>query len=152
MCSFCCVASVVKSVVSVSFSTGFHLNNTLFHSGFVIEQSDGSGSGGCTDFHAHKHHKHKVYQHMYSYNRTGIIIRLALLLRKRGGRAISAVQLKRSYTYQACANTGLIKCYKRYTQGHGDQTLAQLYYPLNSRPRLSTNFNGPKWGLPCRRL
>ena len=69
MCSFCCVASVVKSVVSVSFFTGFHLNNTLFHSGFVIEQSDGSGSGGCTDFHAHKHHKHKVYQHMYSYIR-----------------------------------------------------------------------------------
>ena len=69
VCSFCCVASVVKSVVSVSFFTGFHLNNTLFHSRFVIEQSDGSGSGGCTDFHAHKHHKHKVYQHMYSYIR-----------------------------------------------------------------------------------
>ena len=139
MCSFRCVLSVLKSVVSVSFFTGSHLNNTLFHSSFVIEQSDGSGSGGCTDFHAHKHHKHKVYQHMYSYNRTGIIIRLALLLRKRGDRAISAVQLKGSYTYQA--NTGL-NSYKRYTQGHGDQTLAQLYYTLN----------GPKWGLPCRRL
>ena len=69
VCSFCCVASVLKSVVSVSFFTGSHLNNTLFHSRFVIEQSDGSGSGGCTDFHAHKHHKHKVYQHMYSYIR-----------------------------------------------------------------------------------
>ena len=64
MCSFCCVASVVKSLVSVSFSlaffsTKYRSSKILFHTLLTFMHMSCSSRT--------KHHKHKLYQHLYSY-------------------------------------------------------------------------------------
>ena len=72
---FCC-----EECCFCFFFTGFFHHRISFKSNLVSH---------TTDFHGHvcssrtKHHKHKLYQHMYSYNRTGSIIRPALLLRNK---------------------------------------------------------------------
>ena len=64
MCSFCCVASVVKSLVSVSFSlaffsTKYRSSQILFHTLLTFMHMSCSSRT--------KHHKHKLDQHLYSY-------------------------------------------------------------------------------------
>ena len=126
VCCFCCVASVVKSVVSVLLFIGdifYGFPRLISYRSFFCPYSEDMHTRVPAILHQPKvwshtclvarlwsHHKHK-----FPYNRKSGIIRHA-------ERSRNPFQLKKGLHIKRCEHK-LDKIFKRYAQGHCDQSL-----------------------------